>query len=135
MYSITPILIRRSENDYPVPGHPNYVIEKGMTVFVSHTGIHMDPDIYPNPKVFDPERFSPEMLKTRDPITHLPFAAGPRQCIGLRFAHMQMRIALSLLIRSYKFSIVAETAEPKKYNVRRLIVAPKDAMYLKCEKI
>lgn len=48
----------------------------------STLGIQMDPEYYPNPDKFDPDRFSDENKSAVDPYTFLPFGIGPRNCIG-----------------------------------------------------
>lgn len=45
-------------------------------------GLHHDPEYYPNPEKFDPERFSEENKSKRPAYTYLPFGDGPRICIG-----------------------------------------------------
>ena len=64
-----------------IPG-TDITIEKGTTVYVPLLGLHMDPDVYPDPDHYDPERFNEENRKTRHPFMHLPFGEGPKYCIG-----------------------------------------------------
>ena len=47
-------------------------------------GIQHDPEYYPNPEKFDPERFSEANKSKRRPCTFLPFGDGPRNCIGMK---------------------------------------------------
>lgn len=57
-------------------------IEKGTPIIIPMSGIHMDPDYFPDPGLFDPERFSVENKGNILPFTYFPFGAGPRNCIG-----------------------------------------------------
>ena len=65
-------LLRLTANDYKIPDS-NLTIEKDTIVIIPVFGIHNDPDIYPNPEMFDPERFSDENKKKLHPMAHLPF--------------------------------------------------------------
>lgn len=58
------------------------VAEKGTQVYVSILGMHRDPEYYPDPEKFDPERFNDDNKKSRLSFTYLPFGDGPRNCIG-----------------------------------------------------
>ena len=78
-------------------------IEKGNSFTFDVYHIHHDPEIYPEPYEFDPDRFSPENKADRHPMAFLPFGAGPRICLGMRFAEFEMRITLVDLIKNFKF--------------------------------
>ncbi|ODM87176.1 putative cytochrome P450 4p3 [Orchesella cincta] len=66
----------------------------GTQVFIYFPGIHKNPEIYPNPEEFIPERFSPQEIQRRPQYSFLTFSAGPRKCIGFKFAMMQMMCEL-----------------------------------------
>lgn len=76
------VLMRRCTKNYTVPGS-NIVIEKGKFVFLPMHAIHNDPEYFPEPEKFDPDRFLPENSKERNPFAFLPFGEGPRICMVL----------------------------------------------------
>jgi hypothetical protein len=51
-------------------------------IFIPIIGLHRDPNYYPDPERFDPERFSEDNKHSINPTTYLPFGLGPRSCIG-----------------------------------------------------
>uniref|UniRef100_A0A914Q6S1 Cytochrome P450 n=1 Tax=Panagrolaimus davidi TaxID=227884 RepID=A0A914Q6S1_9BILA len=65
--------------------------------------IHHNPEIYENQEEFIPERFLPDEIAARHPMAFLPFGAGPRSCLGMRFAEYEIRVTLTWLIKSFKF--------------------------------
>lgn len=67
--------------DYKIPG-TDVTIPKGMMIYVSPSGIHYDEKHYPDPYVFDPDRFLPENSKNRHSCAYMAFGVGPRNCIG-----------------------------------------------------
>lgn len=67
--------------DYKIPGS-NLTLKKGTTVFVSVFGMHYDPEYFPEPQKYDPDRFSEDYPNKHPPYTFLPFGEGPRICIG-----------------------------------------------------
>lgn len=72
---------RTAAEEYTIPGTQTK-IPVGMRVIISALGLHHDPQYYPNPEVFDPERFSAEAIRQRPKMVYLPFGDGPRNCIG-----------------------------------------------------
>lgn len=78
-------LNRRCIREYVVAAtddHPRIHFKEGDSVMIPVYGLHLDPDNFPQPERFDPERFSDENKHTIKPFTYLPFGAGPRNCIG-----------------------------------------------------
>uniref|UniRef100_T1K707 Cytochrome P450 n=1 Tax=Tetranychus urticae TaxID=32264 RepID=T1K707_TETUR len=95
-----PILLfqRVSHSDYVLPG-TEIKIKKGTVVTFPVYAMHHDPENYPDPEVFDPNRFLEGSPK---PFTFLPFGAGPRTCIGMRFALINAKLSLASLVRNYQ---------------------------------
>jgi len=60
----------------------SYLVPSGTLVYISIHDIHRDSNFWPNPDVFDPDRFLSEKIQNRHPYSYLPFSAGPRNCIG-----------------------------------------------------
>jgi cytochrome P450 len=81
-------------------------IARGDRVIVSHFLTHHQPDLYPEPRRFRPERWS-EIR--RGPYEYLPFGAGPRLCIGKSFAETAMKTALVRLCQRFRWSVVPGT--------------------------
>jgi len=74
-------LTRRLTRDYTFEG-TKITLRKKQEVIIPIYAIQNDPNIYPDPEVFDPERFSAENVKQRNSMYYLPFGDGPRNCIG-----------------------------------------------------
>lgn len=81
MYPPLCFLPRTCNKTFKVP-NSNIVIENGMQVFMPIIGLQRDPEFYPNPEIFDPERFNTKNKSTRPDFTYLPFGEGPRMCTG-----------------------------------------------------
>ncbi|KAH8252934.1 hypothetical protein KR032_002755, partial [Drosophila birchii] len=135
LYTIVPHLDRMATKRFVVPGHPNFVIEAGQSVIIPSSAIHQDPNIYPEPYEFRPERFSPEESANLPSVARLPFGDGPRNCIGLRFGQMQARIGLALLIKNFKFSTCSKTPDPLVYDPKSFVLGIKGGLFLKLEAV
>uniref|UniRef100_A0A673ALY8 unspecific monooxygenase n=1 Tax=Sphaeramia orbicularis TaxID=375764 RepID=A0A673ALY8_9TELE len=87
-------------------------IPKGTVVMVPVYTLHRDPALWTEPEVFNPERFSKENKDNIDPYAFLPFGAGPRNCIGMRFALVMMKLAIVQILQRYSFVTCKETEIP-----------------------
>ncbi len=77
-----------------------YRVEKGSLLAVGLYALHHDPELWPDPMTFDPDRFSAENVKARDRWQFLPFLGGGRPCIGEHFARLETTLALATIIRA-----------------------------------
>lgn len=107
-----------------------FVIPKGMVVMVPTWPMHRDPEIWPEAEKFKPERFSKENKETIDPYSYMPFGAGPRNCIGMRFALVVMKLAIVEILQRYSFSVCKETEIPFELDIQGLL-QPKRPIKLK----
>lgn len=87
-------------------------IPKDMIVMVPVYALHHDPELWPEPEEFRPDRFSKQNKQSINPYTYLPFGAGPRNCIGMRFALVMVKLALVEVLQHYSFSVCEETEIP-----------------------
>ncbi|XP_021930216.1 cytochrome P450 6j1-like [Zootermopsis nevadensis] len=104
-YPVVSFLERKCMNDYKLPPSPyndNAKLEGGIGVYIPVYGIHHDPQYYPEPNRFDPERFTEENIRKRPQYTHLPFGAGPRICLGIRFGLMQIKTGLINILSQFE---------------------------------
>lgn len=156
MYPPVPTLTRICVQDYKMK-NTDVVIEKDTSILISTLGLQRDPEYFPNPDKFDPERFSEENKKNRHPFVHLPFGDGPRNCIGniviikhtvynnnisdnyfflgLRFGVMQSKIGIASIIRRYNVTISPKTKMPLQMNPQVFLLKSIETLYLKAKKI
>ncbi|XP_786226.3 cytochrome P450 3A56 [Strongylocentrotus purpuratus] len=104
-------------------------IPKDSQVMFPVFAIHRDPAIWPDPEKFDPERFTKENREGRHPLAWMPFGAGPRNCIGMRFALMEIKMATVRLLQKYRFETCPETQIPPKFA--KMSLKPDDDLYLR----
>ena len=75
--------------------------------------IHHDPQYYPDPYKFIPERFNAENKKNRNPYAYMPFGVGPRNCIAMRFAIIEGKCALAHLMHNFRVEPCTKTRDRK----------------------
>ncbi|KAK7806216.1 hypothetical protein U0070_008879, partial [Myodes glareolus] len=127
LYPIANRLERVCKQDVEMDG---VFIPKGSIVIVPLYALHHDPQYWPEPKEFHPERFSKENKGSINPYVYMPFGNGPRNCIGMRFALMNIKLALTKILQNFSFQSCKETQIPLKLN-RQPILQPEKPVVLK----
>ncbi|XP_002035716.2 cytochrome P450 4d8 [Drosophila sechellia] len=102
MYPPVPIVGRKLQTDfkYTHSVHGDGVIPAGSEIIIGIFGVHRQPETFPNPDEFIPERH--ENGSRVAPFKMIPFSAGPRNCIGQKFAQLEMKIMLAKIVREYE---------------------------------
>lgn len=100
MYPPVPLIARRLDHDVKLVSGP-YTVPKGTTVVLLQYCVHRRPDIYPNPTKFDPDNFLPERAANRHYYSFIPFSAGPRSCVGRKYAMLKLKVLLSTILRNF----------------------------------
>ncbi|HEX2128509.1 MAG TPA: cytochrome P450 [Solirubrobacterales bacterium] len=97
-----------------------YDLDRGTVILVAIYMTHTDPDLYPDPHAFRPERFL-----DADPGTYswIPFGGGTRRCIGAAFAQMEMRVVLRTILE--RFELRAASPEPERPIRRNVTLSPR----------
>ncbi|XP_075066753.1 thromboxane-A synthase [Mixophyes fleayi] len=92
--------------------------------------IQNDPQYWPEPEKFRPERFTAEEKQKRHPFLYLPFGAGPRSCIGMRLAILEAKITLFRVLQKFRFETCSQTQIPLQITTLNTL-RPKDGVYVK----
>ncbi|XP_025262526.1 cytochrome P450 4C1-like [Camponotus floridanus] len=103
IYPSVPTITRKLGEDVKMG---DYTLPKGITVLLAIALVHLNPEVWPDPKKFDPDRFLPENSKHRNPYAYIPFSAGPRNCIGQKFALLEEKTMLTAILRKWRIKSV-----------------------------
>nr|QFR37028.1 cytochrome P450 6NP1 [Forficula auricularia] len=109
-------------------------LEKHLKIIIPVYGLHYDPEYFPDPERFDPERFNEVNTSRRHKYVFLPFGEGPRNCIGARFGFLQTKLGLALLLRNFNFHFTANTPQNFTYQAYSIVLATNEVLKLKIER-
>lgn len=98
LYPPTAVLARQNIAADEIGG---YLIPPKSLVSLSPYAVHRTPELWPDPDRFDPERFSAENAAGRPKFAYIPFAAGPRICLGNSFALMEMVYTVAMAAQRF----------------------------------
>jgi len=86
MYPALPLLNRATTKKYTISG-TGVTLEKGTAVVIPIRALQNDPEVFEEPNVFNPDRFSDAEKNRSNQFNYMPFGEGPRQCIGKSASH------------------------------------------------
>jgi len=98
LYPSVPLMGRVTTEDCTIDGQ---LVPAGTEVTILNYQIHHNKHVWEDPERFDPDRFLPENQVHRHPFAYIPFSAGPRNCIGQKFAILEEKVMLSAILRRY----------------------------------
>lgn len=127
LYPSVPLISRFLGED--ITTHDGYELKKGTHVVLHIYDLHRNPKFFPNPEKFDPDRFLPENSRDRHNFAFIPFSAGSRNCIGQKFAMLEVKAVLCGILSNFVVEPV-DTPESVEFIID-IVLRTKDSIRLK----
>ncbi|XP_047365703.1 cytochrome P450 4C1-like [Vespa velutina] len=125
LYPVVPKYSRQITEEIKIG---KYIIPKNTILSIHAYGVHHDPEIWTDPEKFDPDRFLTNEMQYRNPYSYLPFSGGPRNCIGQKFANIQHKLVIAILLRKWMVKSAILRKDIKTYQ--SVVLRPLDDVYL-----
>jgi len=103
LYPPVAVIWRQPLTEIEVGG---YTIPEQTGILVSPFLTHRHKDFWPDPLVFDPERFNPETAPKRHPFAYFPFGGGRHLCLGKHFAMLESQVILATILQRYRIRLL-----------------------------
>nr|QRY28440.1 cytochrome P450 CYP6DD1 [Sitobion avenae] len=131
-------LARVCTKQFRVPG-TDLDLDVGTAVLIPVYAIHHDPQYYPEPDTFNPDRFAKDGDggggdNGRPSGVFLPFGDGPRICIGMRFAMLEMKLALAQFLHRYLVTLSDKSCARIEFEPASFLSCPKGGIWLNVKK-
>ncbi|KAJ8913517.1 hypothetical protein NQ315_017067 [Exocentrus adspersus] len=127
LYPSVPFISRECERE--IQYEDGKTFPAGVNIFLYVYGLLRNPKIFPDPEKFDPGRFEETDFS---PFSYLPFSAGPRNCIGQKFAMHEMKAVISKVLRTYE--LVSANPKHRLQLIAELVLKSTNGIRIKLEK-
>ncbi|KAL3271098.1 hypothetical protein HHI36_021594 [Cryptolaemus montrouzieri] len=118
LFPIAGFFMRKADDDIDLG---DGVVPANATILINTMATHRNAKYWKDPLKFDPDRFLPEEVAKRHPYCYLPFSAGPRGCLGARYAIMSMKTNLATILRKYRITTDYKSIEEVSLKVHMLL--------------
>ena len=115
LYPPSPRLEREANSDFEL-GDSGIKVHKGLLVEIPCYVTHRSEEYFVSANKFKPERFLAENRHLIVPYTYLPFGSGPRNCIGMRFALMEIKLAMAHIVTRFRFIRTQQTEKSLQFQ-------------------
>ncbi|KAF2901777.1 hypothetical protein ILUMI_04406 [Ignelater luminosus] len=114
------------------PDNPGqeFKIEKGCHIYIPVLGMHHDPQYYPDPETFDPDRFTENAKHALPKNCFFGFGDGPRTCLGRRFANMQIKLGIISIVRNFEIRVNYKTKVPVEIATDFFLLGARGGLWL-----
>ncbi|KAH9515379.1 hypothetical protein Btru_014305 [Bulinus truncatus] len=102
---------------------------KGMPLVIPTYAFQTDPELFHEPEKFDPERFSPDNKLSRHPCAHMPFGLGPRNCIGMRLAQVELKMVMAAILQTLTPAPCGKSVYPFRFS--KIKALARDGLWVK----
>uniref|UniRef100_A0A336K519 CSON013221 protein n=1 Tax=Culicoides sonorensis TaxID=179676 RepID=A0A336K519_CULSO len=136
LYPILPFLDREcvlpnaDTKGYSLEPYSSFEIPPGMPIYIPAHAIQHDPEYFPDPDKFNPDRFD-ENSSSYNEYSYMPFGLGPRACIGERFALLQMRIGIVNVLKSFTVEVTNDTPKNFQFEPTNVLLIPDKELILR----
>ncbi|XP_046820407.1 cytochrome P450 4g15-like [Vespa crabro] len=130
LFPPVPAIARVLNEDVQLASNKN-ILPSGCRIIIPSYKIHRMPEFYSNPDVFNPDNFLPEKMQQRHYYAFIPFSAGPRSCVGRKYALLKLKVLISTILRNYK--ILADVSEKDFQLQVDIILKRSDGFNIKIE--
>uniref|UniRef100_A0A9J2PWC6 Cytochrome P450 n=1 Tax=Ascaris lumbricoides TaxID=6252 RepID=A0A9J2PWC6_ASCLU len=108
LFAPVPHVQRQLKNDILMGGK---IVPRGTNCIISPILVHRNLKVFPNANDFDVDNFLPERIAQRHPYSYIPFSAGPRNCIGQKFALLEEKTVIVSILRAFTMKCNLKLAE------------------------
>ncbi|XP_018378336.1 PREDICTED: probable cytochrome P450 6a14 [Trachymyrmex cornetzi] len=126
------VMKKRCTEEFELKGSDGVVcrVQPGMEILIPLQALHTDPQYWENTEKYDPERFNSDRKHNIEKFTFLPFGEGPRICVGMRMAQLQIKAGLAMILRKYRMELSPRTQIPLKIIIGTFLPTPEGGLWV-----